>query len=116
MKITSNFLVFISVALVVILKTASTGKIIVNVLFNRLFVNEFLLETVALTDSSASDENDASLREKKNTDILTAQHAIPTPLRRHHLKFGVLGKRHSLGYATKRNEGQYERERKNRFE
>lgn len=108
MQITTNFLVLISVALVLILKIASTGKIIANILFNHLFVNEFLLETVALTDSSASDENDGSLREKKNTDILTAQHAIPTPLRRHHLKFGVLGKRFSFAYPTKRNEGQCE--------
>ncbi len=58
-----------------------------------------------MVDSSASDENDASLREKKDAGIITAQHIIPSPIRRHHLKFGVLGKRYSYGYLGKRNDG-----------
>jgi len=61
-------------------------------------------EKSSLIDSSASDENDASLRDKKDAGIITPQHIIPSPLRRHHLKFGVLGKRYSYGYLGKRNE------------
>ncbi len=57
-----------------------------------------------MADSSASDENDASPRDKKDAGTVTAQHIIPSPLRRHHLKFGVLGKRYSYGYLGKRNE------------
>lgn len=59
-------------------------------------------------ESSASDENEASIRDKKNVDVLSAQHVVPAPLRRHHLKFGVLGKRHSFAYPYKRNEGRFE--------
>ncbi len=58
-----------------------------------------------MIENSASDENDASLRDKKDASVITAQHIIPSPLRRHHLKFGVLGKRYSYGYLGKRNEG-----------
>jgi hypothetical protein len=59
-----------------------------------------------MIESSASDENDASsLRNKKSTGASAAQQAIPSPLRRHHLKFGVLGKRYSYGYLGKRNDG-----------
>jgi len=58
----------------------------------------------SLVDSSASDENEASLRDKKDT-VLAGQNIIPSPLRRHHLKFGVLGKRYSYGYLGKRNDG-----------
>lgn len=62
-----------------------------------------------MIESSASDENDASLRDKKDADITAAQHIIPSPLRRHHLKFGVLGKRYSYGYLGKRNEGMHKK-------
>jgi len=58
-----------------------------------------------LIESSESDENDASFRDKKDAGMITTQHIIPSPLRRHHLKFGVLGKRYSYGYLGKRNEG-----------
>jgi len=56
-------------------------------------------------ESSASDEYDASLRSKKDTSASAAQQLVPSPIRRHHLKFGVLGKRHSYGYLGKRNNG-----------
>ena len=52
-----------------------------------------------------SDENDASVRNKKDAGVVTAQQLIPAPLRRHHLKFGVLGKRYSYGYLGKRADG-----------
>jgi hypothetical protein len=68
-------------------------------------------EKSSLVESSASDENDASVRDKKDAGIITAQHIIPSPLRRHHLKFGVLGKRYSYGYLGKRNESTREREK-----
>ncbi|CAF0727293.1 unnamed protein product [Rotaria sp. Silwood1] len=58
----------------------------------------------SIVESSASDENDVSLRNKKEAGLMTAQHIIPSPLRRHHLKFGVLGKRYSYGYLGKRND------------
>jgi hypothetical protein len=50
-------------------------------------------EKSSAMESSASDENDASSRDKKEAGTLTAQQVIPSPFRRHHLKFGVLGKR-----------------------
>jgi hypothetical protein len=62
-------------------------------------------EKSSLIENSASDENDASLRDKKDASVITTQHIIPSPLRRHHLKFGVLGKRYSYGYLGKRNDG-----------
>ncbi len=62
-------------------------------------------EKSSLIESHASGEGDASVRNKKDTSAITAQHMIPSPLRRHHLKFGVLGKRYSYGYLGKRNNG-----------
>jgi hypothetical protein len=62
-------------------------------------------EKSSMAESSGSDENDAPLRNKKEVGILSAQHIIPSPPRRHHLKFGVLGKRYSYGYLGKRAEG-----------
>lgn len=58
-----------------------------------------------MMESTASDENDASLRSKKDASLTAAQHFIPSPHRRHHLKFGVLGKRYAYGYLGKRNDG-----------
>ena len=58
-----------------------------------------------MIDSNASEEIDGNLRNKKESGILTAQQVIPSPLRRHHLKFGVLGKRYAYGYLGKRNNG-----------
>ena len=58
-----------------------------------------------------SDENDASVRSKKDTGVVAAQQLIPAPLRRHHLKFGVLGKRYSYGYLGKRANGKTGRTR-----
>ena len=58
-----------------------------------------------------SDENDASVRNKKDTGVVAAQQLIPAPLRRHHLKFGVLGKRYSYGYLGKRADGKTGRTR-----
>jgi hypothetical protein len=46
-----------------------------------------------MDESSASDEDDALLRSKKDTRVSATQQVIPSPHRRHHLKFGVLGKR-----------------------
>ena len=63
-----------------------------------------LINEEAMIESSASDENDASLRSRKDAGI-SATHQIPSPLRRHHLKFGVLGKRYSYGYLGKRTDG-----------
>ena len=63
-----------------------------------------------MIESSASDENDASFRNKKETGTITSQQIIPSPLRRHHLKFGVLGKRYSYGYLGKRNESMFTKE------
>jgi hypothetical protein len=75
-----------------------------------LFKNNYLdaaalINEGAMFESSASDENDASLRSKKETGVSAAHHLIPSPLRRHHLKFGVLGKRYSYGYLGKRSDG-----------
>lgn len=64
-----------------------------------------LINDDAIIDSNASEEIDGSLRAKKESGLLTAQQVIPSPLRRHHLKFGVLGKRHSYGYLGKRANG-----------
>jgi hypothetical protein len=61
-------------------------------------------EKSSMMENSASDESDASLRDKKETGTITAQHIIPSPHRRHHLKFGVLGKRYSYGYLGKRHD------------
>lgn len=58
-----------------------------------------------MIESSASEENDESSRNKKEAGIIPAQNFIPSPFRRHHLKFGVLGKRHSFGYLGKRTDG-----------
>jgi len=55
--------------------------------------------------NSASDEHDTSLRNKKDTGVVETQQLIPSPYRRHHLKFGVLGKRYAYGYLGKRNDG-----------
>ncbi|CAF0916919.1 unnamed protein product [Adineta ricciae] len=61
-------------------------------------------EKSAMVESSASDENDASVRNKKEANGIAPQQTIPVPLRRHHLKFGVLGKRYAYGYLGKRTE------------
>ena len=117
MKISSNLLVFFTVAVVLIFKLASTGKFISLVDLCRPFISSvldaaaLLDEKSALMESSASDENEASIRDKKNVEILTGQHVVPAPLRRHHLKFGVLGKRHSSARSSKRNERTYARAR-----
>lgn len=58
-----------------------------------------------MMENSASDEHEASLRSKKDAGMLGTQQLIPSPLRRQHLKFGVLGKRYAYGYLGKRNEG-----------
>ena len=63
-----------------------------------------------MVESSASDENDASVRNKKEANGIAPQQTIPVPLRRHHLKFGVLGKRYAYGYVGKRTEGKRERD------
>ena len=64
-----------------------------------------LINDDTIVDSNASEEIDGSFRAKKELGLLTAQQVIPSPLRRHHLKFGVLGKRHSYGYLGKRANG-----------
>jgi len=92
MKMSSNLLIFASLVMVLIFKIAYTDAA------------PLVDEKSSLIETSASDENDASLRDKKDAGIITAQHVIPSPLRRHHLKFGVLGKRYSYGYLGKRNE------------
>lgn len=66
-------------------------------------------------ENSASDENDASSRSKKDTSLLAAQHFIPPPQRRQHLKFGVLGKRYAYGYLGKRNDGMIHEKLANRM-
>lgn len=58
-----------------------------------------------MIDSNASEEIDGNSRAKKDSSISAAQQFIPSPLRRHHLKFGVLGKRHTFGYLGKRANG-----------
>ncbi len=58
-----------------------------------------------MTENSASDENEASLRSKKDVSALGAPHVIPSPQRRYQLKFGALGKRYAYGYLGKRNDG-----------
>ncbi|CAF1253121.1 unnamed protein product [Adineta ricciae] len=63
-----------------------------------------LINDASILENSASNEDYASVRNKKDTSALGAQQVIPTPLRRHHLKFGVLGKRYAYGYLGKRNE------------
>jgi len=93
--------------MVLIFKIAYTSKII-SIQFPipkfELDAAALIDEKSSLIDSSASDENDASVRDKKDAGTVTAQHIIPSPLRRHHLKFGVLGKRYAYGYLGKRNE------------
>ena len=64
-----------------------------------------LFNEQSMIESTASEENDASLRSKKDASLSAAQHFIPSPHRRHHLKFGVLGKRYAYGYLGKRNDG-----------
>jgi hypothetical protein len=64
-----------------------------------------------MIESSASDEHDAPFRNKKETGTVAAQQIIPSPLRRHHLKFGVLGKRYSYGYLGKRHDSMFEKEK-----
>lgn len=64
-----------------------------------------LINEEPMIESTASDEIDSALRSKKEAGVLAGQHLIPSPLRRHHLKFGVLGKRYSYGYLGKRNNG-----------
>ena len=63
-----------------------------------------------MIESAASDETDSASRSKKEAGTSAGQHLIPSPLRRHHLKFGVLGKRYSYGYLGKRNNGKNEPE------
>jgi len=108
MKISSNLLIFASLVTVLIFKIAYTGNIILMFLFLsnwKLDAAPLVDEKSSMIESSASDENDASLRDKKDAGIITPQHIIPSPLRRHHhLKFGVLGKRYSYDYSGKQNE------------
>lgn len=58
-----------------------------------------------MLENSASNEHDTSIRSKKDIGALGTQQIIPSPNRRHHLKFGVLGKRYAYGYLGKRNDG-----------
>lgn len=109
MKGSSNLFILTSLLLVLVFKLAFTGKWISwN---DDYFLCIYQLDASALfndksiMENSASDENDASLRSKKDTSLSAAQHFIPSPHRRHHLKFGVLGKRYAYGYLGKRNDG-----------
>jgi hypothetical protein len=41
-------------------------------------------------------------------DVFTSQQLVPSPVRRHPLKFGLLGKRYAYGYLGKRTVGKLE--------
>ncbi|CAF3267304.1 unnamed protein product [Rotaria socialis] len=92
MKKLSSLFTFVVLLMILIFRIAHTGA------------TASTDDKSSIVESSASDENDASLRNKKETGISTAQQMIPSPLRRHHLKFGVLGKRYSYGYLGKRDD------------
>jgi hypothetical protein len=61
-----------------------------------------------MIENSSSDENESSLRNKKDIGVAATQHLISSPNRRHQLKFGILGKRYNYGYLGKRDEGMIE--------
>ncbi|CAF0865913.1 unnamed protein product [Adineta steineri] len=94
MKMLFNLSIFISLVMVLMFQIAHIDA----AAFNN--------EKLPMIESSSSDENDASLRNKKEVGTISVQHIIPAPHRRHHLKFGVLGKRHAYGYLGKRAETQ----------
>ncbi|CAF1167564.1 unnamed protein product [Rotaria sordida] len=92
MKRWSSQFIFVALMMIFIFKIAHADATVLND------------DKSSMVENSASDENDESLRNKKEISFITAQHIIPLPLRRHHLKFGVLGKRYSYGYLGKRND------------
>ncbi|CAF1315273.1 unnamed protein product [Adineta steineri] len=91
MKSLSILLILASVLMVLVFKLAFTDA-------------AALIHDDSIIESSASDEDDASLRHKKDTGLSAAQQLVPSPIRRHHLKFGVLGKRYTYGYLGKRSD------------
>ncbi|UJR23321.1 hypothetical protein I4U23_026335 [Adineta vaga] len=91
MKPSSILLILASILMVLVFKLAYTDA--------AALINE-----ESMVDSSASDEDYSSIRRKKDTSAFTGQQVIPSPHRRHHLKFGVLGKRYTYGYLGKRND------------
>jgi hypothetical protein len=108
MKSLSSLFILASIMLVLVLKLAFTGKEKLLFVFLRIYSYSdaaALINEEGMIESSASDENDASLRSRKDTGISATHQLIPSPLRRHHLKFGVLGKRYSYGYLGKRTDG-----------
>ncbi|UJR25594.1 hypothetical protein I4U23_006938 [Adineta vaga] len=93
MKFSSNLFIFASFVLVLVFQKAYLDAAAV------------INEKSAMIESSGSDENNASLRDKKEANGLAAiEQNMPVPVRRHHLKFGVLGKRYAYGYLGKRTE------------
>jgi len=89
MKPSTSLLIFATLVLVLIFKIAYTDSAAV------------IKKKSSIVESSASDENEASLRNKKEA---AGQKVMLSPFLRHTLKFGVLGKRYSYGYLGKRDE------------